>query len=181
MRNGILDRAARTLGGRRGATLLVLAALAATLAFAPRAGAYVYWANNFGTIGRANLDGTGPSQMFVTGANYPCGVAVDSLPSNAFTLGKANLNKKKGTAKLPVDVPGPGTLVLAGKGLKKVTERVAKRASDREVKLLVKSKGKKRRKLNKLGKVKVKPKVTYTPTDGSANTELKKVKLVKRG
>ena len=41
-----------------------------------------------------------------------------TLPSNEFTIGKAKLNKDKGTAKLPVEVPGPGTLELAGKLVK---------------------------------------------------------------
>ena len=39
---------------------------------------HVYWANSGnGTIGRANLDGTGVDQSFITGANCPAGVAVD--------------------------------------------------------------------------------------------------------
>ncbi|MFM8526796.1 MAG: choice-of-anchor D domain-containing protein [bacterium] len=45
-------------------------------------GNYIYWANYFGipaTIGRANLDGTGVNQSFITGAYGPWGVAVDSL------------------------------------------------------------------------------------------------------
>ena len=118
-------------------------------------------------IGRANLDGTGANQIFIIRADIPCGVAVDGLSSKKFTLGKPKLNKKKGTATLPVKVPGPGRLVLAGKGLKKATERVAKRASDHTVKLPVKSKGKTRKQLVRRGKVKVKVKVTYTPTGGT--------------
>jgi hypothetical protein len=39
-------------------------------------------------------------------------------PSNAFSFGKVKKNRKKGTATLTVIVPGPGTLTLAGKGLK---------------------------------------------------------------
>jgi hypothetical protein len=59
---------------------LVLAALAvATLALAARADAYVYWTNyDPGTIGRANLDGTGVDQSFITGlGTFPLGVGVD--------------------------------------------------------------------------------------------------------
>ncbi|MBI3660071.1 hypothetical protein HY230_06330 [Candidatus Acetothermia bacterium] len=38
---------------------------------------HIYWANrNTGTIGRANLDGTGVNQSFITGASIPFGVAV---------------------------------------------------------------------------------------------------------
>ena len=58
---------------------LALATLAvATLALAARADAYVYWTNDNGTIGRANLDGTGVNQSFITGlGTSPQGVAVD--------------------------------------------------------------------------------------------------------
>ena len=85
------------------AAIVVLA-----LAFTPRAGAFVYWAN-FGpagttgtTIGRANLDGTGVNQSFVGGATDPCGVAVDAAhlywanrtPSatRGTAIGRANLD-----------------------------------------------------------------------------------------
>ena len=40
---------------------------------------HVYWANTLtDTIGRANLDGTGANQSFITGASTPVGVAVGS-------------------------------------------------------------------------------------------------------
>ena len=61
--------------------------------------AHVYWANLVdGTIGRANLDGTGVNQSFITGAIVPCGVAVDGAHiywANAGagdTIGRANLD-----------------------------------------------------------------------------------------
>ena len=39
---------------------------------------HVYWANfGLNTIGRANLDGTGIDQSFITGADFPFAVAVD--------------------------------------------------------------------------------------------------------
>jgi Domain of unknown function (DUF5050) len=43
---------------------------------------YIYWTSANGgtatTIARANLNGTGVNQSFITGAQNPCGVAVDS-------------------------------------------------------------------------------------------------------
>ena len=49
-------------------------------------GQYIYWANEaLGTIGRANLDGSASDPGFITGARYPTGVAVDSLPSATTT------------------------------------------------------------------------------------------------
>ena len=113
---------------------------------------------------------------------------VATIPSNADTLGKVKRNKHKGTAILAVDVPGPGTVALTGKGVK--TQRTGRAADASKavtaagtVKLLVKPKGKAKHKLNKTGKAKVKVTVTYTPTGdapGSPNTQTKRVKLVKK-
>jgi hypothetical protein len=103
--------------------------------------------------------------------------------SNVFSFGKLKRNKHRGTAILPVNVPGPGTLSLTGKGVK--TQRpggaVASKviAAAGTVKLLVKPKGSAKHKLNKTGKVKVKVKVTFTPTGGASNTQTKRVKLIK--
>jgi hypothetical protein len=80
-------------------------------------------------------------------------------------------------AKLSVNVPGPGTLNLAGNGLKPQSKQAPAAGT---VKLKIKATGKKKAKLNKKGKTKVKPAVTYTPTGGSAKTKSTKVKLVKK-
>jgi len=98
-------------------------------------------------------------------------------PSNQFGIGKAQKNKRKGTAKLPVEVPNPGTLELAGKSLKSSSKEAATAG---EVKLKIKAKGKKKQKLKRKGKAKVKPEVIYTPTGGAASTKSTKVKLVKK-
>ena len=97
-------------------------------------------------------------------------------PSNAITLGKPKLNKKKGTAKEPVTVPGPGTLTLTGKGVVKQTKTPTAAGT---VNLLVKSKGKQKKKLNNAGKVKVKITVTYTPTGGTPSSQIKSLVLKK--
>jgi hypothetical protein len=53
--------------------------VAATALAAPAAHAYVYWADELkGTIGRAANDGTMVEPRFITGANIPMAVAVDS-------------------------------------------------------------------------------------------------------
>jgi hypothetical protein len=99
-----------------------------------------------------------------------------AAPSNAITLGKPKLNKKKGTAKLPVTIPGPGTLTLTGKG---VVNQTTTPTAAGTAKLLVKSKGKKRQKLNSMGSTKVTSTVTYTPTGGASNSVIKKLVLKK--
>ena len=112
------------------------------------------------------------------------------LPDNFFTFGKLKKNKRKGTAKLTVNVPGSGELTLSGNGLK--PQRPAHRARGSSaaarvpvaaagaVELLIKAKGNKKRKLKKKGKVKVKAAVTFTPTGGTAATQTKSVKLKRK-
>jgi sugar lactone lactonase YvrE len=97
-------------------------------------------------------------------------------PSNKIKFGKLTLNKKKGTATLTVKVPGPGSLALKGKGLKKV-KRIAKKVGS--VKLPVALAGKAKKKLNEAGKAKVKAKLTFAPTGGSAATQAKRLTLKK--
>jgi hypothetical protein len=77
-----------------------LAALATTitaLALVPSAHAFIYWGNSDGTIGRANDDGSGVSQSFITGTNVACGVAIDGshiywTNDNDGTIGRANID-----------------------------------------------------------------------------------------
>ena len=89
-----------SIGFRRA---LLAAALGAglSLLLAPRANAYIYWANWWGgpgtTIGRATVDGTQVNQSFIDGAHGPCGVAVDGKHiywgnQVTDTIGRANLD-----------------------------------------------------------------------------------------
>jgi hypothetical protein len=98
-------------------------------------------------------------------------------PSNQFSFGKLKRDKRKGTAKLTVEVPGPGKLTLAGKNLK---AGGAEATAAREVELPVKAKGKGSKKLRERGKLKLTAQVTFTPTGGTPNTQAKKLKLIRR-
>jgi hypothetical protein len=100
-----------------------------------------------------------------------------ATPSNPISLGKPVLNKAKGTATVPVFVPGPGVVTLMGKG---VVKQRREKASAGIVNMLVKPTGKLKRKLNNTGKAKVKITVTYTPTGGSPNSKSKSLVLKKR-
>jgi virginiamycin B lyase len=139
-------------------------------------GSHIHWANSGGnTIGRANLDGTAVNHGFIMGAASPGGVALDPPPpSNEFSFGKLKRNKRRGTATLIVLTPGPGELALNGKGLVK-----QRRTTASTVKLRIKAKGRKRRKLNRSGRVKVAAKVSYTPTFGVTATKTRKIRLRK--
>ena len=115
----------------------------------------------------------------------------DKCPVDATTqdlcrvgLGKPKRNRRRGTAILPVTVPGAGTLSLSGKGVVKRQASVSAASgkavtSARTVKLLVKPKGKAKGKLSRHGKAKVKPAVTFTPAGGPSVTRPGKIKLVK--
>jgi hypothetical protein len=97
---------------------------------------------------------------------------------NDFTFGKAKKNKKKGTAKLTVNVPGAGDLELAQS--KKVKGAQKRAPSEGSVKLAVKPKGKAKDKLADRGKAKVNAEVTYTPDGGDQRTKSKRIKLTRR-
>jgi hypothetical protein len=113
----------------------------------------------------------------------------DKCPVDAATqgpcsldLGKLKRKKAKGTAVLPVTVPGAGTVSLSGKGV--VDQPAAKghraKTATTTVKLRVKPAGKAKRKLNSSGKAKVTLVVTYVPAGGPAVTATKRVKLIKQ-
>jgi hypothetical protein len=118
--------------------------------------------------------------------NVTASVAI--RPSNTFSFGGVKRHKKTGAATLAVNVPGPGTLALTGKGVK--TQRAGGGAVASKtvsaagtVKLPIKAKGKAKHKLNKTGKVKVKVTVTYTPNGdvvGDPKAQTKRVNLVKK-
>lgn len=112
-----------------------------------------------------------------TGAT--CALTMDapkSVTANfaAYGFGKGiKRNKKKGTAKVPVTVAAPGTLVLSGKKIKPRTRAVPAGTT----KLTVAAKGKARKKLLKTGKVKVQLTLTFTPAGGTPATATKTVQL----
>ena len=104
-------------------------------------------------------------------------------PSNSFTVGKAKLNRNKGTATLAVDVPNTGELLASGKGVKAAGAGAVistKVTAPGAVKLVIKAKGKKRRTLEEAGKVTLKPQITFTPTGGESSIQSTKLKLRKR-
>jgi hypothetical protein len=107
----------------------------------------------------------------------------DIEPTSTFTLGAITRNKKKGTATIKVNVPNPGELTGSGKGVKASSVGravISKSVGAGAAQLLIKTKGKKKRKLNETGKVKLILAVTYTPTGGSPSTQSVKVKLKKK-
>jgi hypothetical protein len=94
-------------------------------------------------------------------------------PSNSFSFGKVELNKKKGTAMLEVNVPGAGTLTAAdvkqkGKRVKRTTVATASAGT---ATLILKPTGAGIKALTQKGKLPFKLAVTFTPTGGAAATQ----------
>jgi len=96
---------------------------------------------------------------------------------NNFKFGKLIRNKKKGTAKLKVKVPYAGKLTLTGKKVKKV-KRSAKKAGT--VILNIRPKPKAKKALAAVGTAKVRIKVTFKPTGGTARSKGRSVKLIQQ-
>jgi len=102
-------------------------------------------------------------------------------PRNDFSFGKVKKNKRKGTAKLTIEiVEGPGGLELAKTKKVKSDDEAVEDAGATEEKLAIKPKGKARKKLGNKGRARVKAEVTYTPTGGEPNTQTKRIRLIKR-
>lgn len=105
-------------------------------------------------------------------------VAIQSTPpSNAFNIGKPVLNEKKGTAKLPVTVPGPGTLTIAEVKKTKVRIKAKTLQTLGTANLPVTPTKSARKTLKAKGKLKLKVAVTFAPTGGLAATQTRKLVL----
>jgi hypothetical protein len=174
---------------------------------------HIYWTNfGATTISRAKLDGTSVEEGFITGASTPAGLAVTNshiywVNSGTYTIGResrwnwrrAGLHRggerrpragrrwltpqRKGTARLTVVAPGPGTLSLAE--TKKLKGDEKRLEASGTVRLSIEPKRQARKRLRERGKAVVKAEVTYTPAGGDpnivANTDTKTLTLVKRG
>jgi lysophospholipase L1-like esterase len=99
-------------------------------------------------------------------------------PSNDFSFGNAKKNKRKGTARLTVNVSGPGAVDLAKTKKMKADGELAEVAGIE--KLAVRPRRKAKTKLAATGKAKIKAIVTYTPHGGEPNTQTKRLRLIKR-
>ena len=80
----------------RGRALVLLVALVVLFGcFAAQAGAFVYWGTSDGSIGRANLDGSGVNESFIAGPEVSFGMAVDGQHiywTTSGAIGRANLD-----------------------------------------------------------------------------------------
>ncbi len=139
------------------------------------------------SIGRSALNGSNLQTNFIGLTPYGAPTAqivVDSLgpasplPANSFKVGKLKRNPKKGTARLRITLPGPGTLVLIAKKVKKQIKTVA---GPKTVWMPIRPKPALAKKLRRTHKALVSVKLRYTPTNGLSKKKVKRVRLVRRG
>lgn len=103
-------------------------------------------------------------------------VATLQVTKPKLKLGGVKLNKAKGTAILTVSVPSAGTLTVAGKGVVKAKKQAN---TAKKLKISIKPKGKAKAQLEELGKARVKAKLSFKPTAGSAVKKTKTITLRK--
>jgi hypothetical protein len=112
----------------------------------------------------------------------PAPAVAPAKPSNVFGFGKVIHNRRRGIASLPVRVPGPGSLLLGGKGLiaRKGPGSALVLGGAGTVRLAIVAAGHKETTLDRTGQAKLVAKVTYIPAGGDPSTKTKKIALVKR-
>jgi hypothetical protein len=117
-----------------------------------------------------------------TASNFKVDVEANFVYDNSFTVQGTQRNKKKGTETITLNLPNPGELSATGNGAKvsSATAQSSKSVGAGAATLVVKAQGKKRRKLNQTGKVKLSLTIAYTPTGGTTGTQSLKVKLKKK-
>jgi hypothetical protein len=89
-----------------------------------------------------------------------------------FKVGGTKLNRRKGSAKLAVELPPDGVLAVSGKG---IAPKRSSAAGKRNI--TIRSTGKKRAKLRSSGAVSVKAKLTFTPAGGAAVSQIAPITL----
>jgi hypothetical protein len=93
------------------------------------------------------------------------------------SLGKPTLNKRTGTAKEPVTVSDPGTLVISGKGVAVQNRSIAAPGTE---KVTIKTRGKAKKHLNRIGHVKTAVTAVFTLTTGDTISANRPISLKKK-
>jgi hypothetical protein len=128
----------------------------------------------------AEVDNEGPlnagvDSVAITGPPPP-----PPVPANTFTVGKLTLNKKNGTARLQVTLPGAGVLTATDakkKAPKRIKNAIVTSAAAGTVTVKLKPTGAGRKTLKNKGKLQFKALLSFTPTGGTVATATFKGKL----
>ena len=126
---------------------------------------------------RACWTGPGPAASDPDQAFRLSGTDLTPQPSNQFQIGKPTRNLRKGTARVPVTVPGTGGLTLRGP---QIVARQKNIFGARTVRVTLIPRGAAKRKLNNTGTARVQVKFTFRPGGGTARTKTRFIRLRKR-
>jgi len=109
---------------------------------------------------------------------HPVAVAAPAVkvPSNKFTFGRLIKNRKNGTARLQVKLPGAGSVVLTGGQVHKVTRKAAKAGS---MWLTIHARVELNKRLKKIHRAKVKVRIAFTPTGGKPLAKTRSITLLR--
>jgi hypothetical protein len=102
--------------------------------------------------------------------------AIQVLPSNEFAILRVSRNRRRGTATIQVGVPGPGQLILYGRGVRRASVQV-RRATRLE--LPIAARGGALRRLSRRGRIKVELAIAFTPSGGMSLVKHKDVTLIR--
>jgi virginiamycin B lyase len=104
---------------------------------------------------------------FVTPSPFPT-PSPFAKPSNSFTLSRPKLNRRNGSASVTATVPGPGGLLVTGRGIKQLVRSVSRAG---QVKLTIWAGPNTKRKLMRAGRATVTARITFTPGAGDPETK----------
>lgn len=121
-------------------------------------------------------EGSGGGAGAGAGAGTGSGGGADTVApvDNSFTLGKARLNRRRGTATLMVEVPGPGLVAVDG-----AVPQQQRAEGPGRVALRILPKPAARRALNQRGSVRLKLTVTFVPRGGEPSSRAVSLRLKK--
>lgn len=128
-----------------------------------------------GTASTLSADAVGNYQCRVTATNHAGSAALSSARHGVFKVGRPKLNRRRGTATLPVTVPAEGVLRVSGRG---VATRISRHAGT--VKVAIRATGRKRTRLTTRGRVKLKVHIAFTPSGGSPGSQQRSIRLRKK-
>ncbi|HSD23173.1 MAG TPA: hypothetical protein VLB79_02475 [Solirubrobacterales bacterium] len=131
-----------------------------------------------GVLTRGGSLSDGASGQFGPQNDVRLNLSAVLVPSNAFTISSITRNRKQGTATVLVNVSNPGMLTISGRGLKKRPSKNIAVAGTAQFQIA--SVGKRKRKLEKTGKLTLTPTLTFSPAGGDPASQTFAVKLRKR-
>jgi YVTN family beta-propeller protein len=128
-------------------------------------------------------EGCGTAEVFTGRTAYCSGGAANvtqpvtvAFPSNNFTFGRMLHNRKNGTVRLQVKLPGAGSVVLTGGQVHRVTRKAAKAGS---MWLTIHARVKLNKRLKTIHRAKVKVRIAFTPTAGRPRSKPRSITLLR--